>query len=1032
MRILLLSTMLILVHGYANSQRAGASYSEPRNGRFSTTINSHWVFTYAPETDSSDYSPVSLNDSQWQAISIPHTWSTYETTGEVHPFIKNPSEKDDPYWWYGVGWYRKKFRIAKSEEHKNISLEFDGVMKNCRIFLNGKEIGTHLGGFTSFSFDISDIVKCNEENVLAVAVSNRRNDKFRVPPMTAGNWVLYGGIYRDVRIVIKDRLHIPFQGSYRHEGGTFITTPVVNKKEAVVNIRTFVKNTYPQAVNCKILSIIVNPENKIITVLEKIEKIQANQLFEFKQQSAPVKSPRLWSPANPNLYQVFTEVYLDGRLVDNYRSPLGFRWFWWDHSKNRLILNGVEVHIHGTNRHQEYPWLGDAIPKWMHETDLIDIRFNLNHNFIRTCHYTQDKFVYDWCDKNGLIVAEEVPNIKDIDFSEEVQEQHVKEMIRRDRNHPSILFWSMGNETNDAADSRWAKAEDSTRIIHARHVKGNSAGEFVMHTDEDMDMENLLRCTVRGWYNADVKNLEPQNNQWTGHEEFQHKMAMKEGGSQRGIINMGNGVMWIYADHGADREYVNSPLKHINPKGWVDLYRQPKYLYYLWQANYHDKPMVFVHPHFWREQYKGRKKDFVVDSNCDKVELKVNGKSAGVMYPGAETFHTVTFKDITVEDGVLEVTGTRGGETVYHKLNMAGKPRKLILTASHVELDADLASVAIIKADVVDANGNHVYGANPKLTWEVDGPATLTGPAVWTTDADKHEDAEGTFYIDMPVCNVLRSVAREGTAKVKVMAHGLETGEVAITFKKQVITGSIIIEPEVTPEGRKKPHRTVANNLSKDSVPGRMNETRTDLSLPVNNNGNSVRKAVMQKIGNENPGTDTTLFSVRLLADIYGKHLHNNKGLLVADDYNFIIAKYNSARQIELFVETLNVPVSYKNELVNFYYHAILHNGENISVEEIRRRFSIIPEKYELVITENHFLAGDSTLRRSKQVNIQKLVMEAFPSLNLPASEMQNYLLKVQQLNPWVETIIKSGNGDSVVNEYFTGKGKMVLLPARF
>lgn len=336
MRLLLLTIAVLSFSAQIQSQSSGKYYNEPKNGRFEKTINSQWIFNFVPENDTTDYSSVSVADSGWQAISIPHTWSTFETTGDVHPFIKSPSEKDDPYWWYGVGWYKKKFIISGNQKQKNISLEFDGVMKNCRVFLNGRQIGAHLGGFTSFYLDITKLVRFNKENVLVVAVSNQRNDKFRVPPMTAGNWDLYGGIYRDVRLVIKDRLHIPFQGSHLHEGGTFITTPVVSEKEAVVSIRTFVKNTYQEAVKCKVVSVITTPENRILQILEKTETIQPNQLNCVGQLSSPVNNPELWSPENPQLYHVYTEIYVNGKLSDNYKSPLGFRYFSWDHSKKTI------------------------------------------------------------------------------------------------------------------------------------------------------------------------------------------------------------------------------------------------------------------------------------------------------------------------------------------------------------------------------------------------------------------------------------------------------------------------------------------------------------------------------------------------------------------------------------------------------------------------------------------------------------------------------------------------------------------------
>ncbi|NLO02968.1 MAG: glycoside hydrolase family 2 protein, partial [Bacteroidales bacterium] len=221
----------------------GCSPDPGKSVRLVQTINRDWTFNYLPfnEPDSMVMLP-SYDDSRWQAVALPHTWSVYETTGEVHPFIYNASERDNPYWWYGWGYYRKRFFIDKSLADKKVFIEFDGVQKYSRVYLNGNFVGDHKGGFTSFYFDVTDHISWDGENLLAVAVSNRRNDSHRIPPMTAGNWNVYGGIYRDVRLVVKNRVHIPFQGSYKHEGGTFVTTPLVTNESADVRVITWVKN----------------------------------------------------------------------------------------------------------------------------------------------------------------------------------------------------------------------------------------------------------------------------------------------------------------------------------------------------------------------------------------------------------------------------------------------------------------------------------------------------------------------------------------------------------------------------------------------------------------------------------------------------------------------------------------------------------------------------------------------------------------------------------------------------------------------
>jgi beta-galactosidase len=669
-----------------------APYQPPANPRVEKTINRQWTFNYFPaeKADSLGCQAPDIDDSTWPAVALPHTWSTFETTGKVHPFIYDASEKDDPYWWYGWGWYRKHFSIGKEQAGRKVFVEFDGMQKYSKVFVNGKLAGDHKGGYTAFSFDITDLVQFGEDNVLAVAVNNRQNDPFRIPPMSAGNFDVYGGIYRDARLVIKDRLYVPFQGFDKHEGGTFVTTPKVSAAAAEVRIRTWVKNDYAAAKQCELRTTIADAEGNVVQTLPAARKtLQPGALAGFDQTSGPVARPRLWSPETPYVYKVSSDVCDGGVVADHFESPLGIREFKWDYEQDRLMLNGKKVIIHGSNRHQEYPWLGDATPKWLHLLDMRDFKLNLNHNFMRTAHYPQDPCIYDFNDHYGIITIEEAPNIKRQEFSEEIQIQQLREMIRRDRNHPSIFFWSMGNETDHAVDSQYAVEEDTTRLIHARDIYNESAGKQVATTSKQIALESLLRCTIRGWYNRDVRDLEPDSAQQAGTETWQHDRNAQEiikrnqGRAADDRVNLNT---WLYEDHGCDREYANSPLKHVNPKGFVDSWRTPKYFYYLWQAVYAEKPMVFIHPHFWRSQYLGQKKEIVVDSNCEAVELKINGRSVATLQPRIEAANVIRFKDVPIEPGVLTAEGKRGGQTVVGKVVLAGPPARLTLTANPVAL----------------------------------------------------------------------------------------------------------------------------------------------------------------------------------------------------------------------------------------------------------------------------------------------------------------------------------------------------------
>ena len=919
--------------------------TDDEHPRLSSNFNSNWTFNYDPDPQiNKDYISTGFKDSAWPVVGLPHTWQTYETTGEMHPFIRSASERDDSYWWKGWGYYRKHFSVSEALSDKRITLELDGVQKYSRIYLNGEYVGDHKGGFTSFYFDLTRFVRFGGDNLLAVAVNNRRDDKYRIAPMTAGNWNVYGGIYRDVRLVVKEDVHIPYQGSYKHEGGTFITTPRVNEHEGLVHIKTFVKNEREEPVEVTLKTSLISPKGKLVEEIESTQSISPGIIFGFEQSSGPVKEPQLWHPETPNVYRVKSEVFVMGRLVDRIESPLGFRWFHWDFATDDLWLNGQPMPIRGFNRHQEYPWVGDAIPKWLTEVDYVDMKENLGVNFIRAAHYPNDKQVYELADELGMITVEEVPNIKSIDFDEEVQKQNVQEMIRRDRNHPSILFWSVGNETSDAADSRWVIEEDTTRLVHAR--KAEETGDYVDHDHTNLDMENLLRVTIRGYFDDENspgdRDLKPEDGQWCSTEEWQHQRAMIEGGSVRGSLKK-NVVHWLYEDHGADREYRNSPLKHVNYKGWVDLYRIPKYTYYLTQAMYTSKAMVFIHPHLWTPKYLGKTKEFIVNSNCEKVDLYVNGEKVGEAEPDYEDYYTVIFRDIQVVEGILKAVGTKDGKKVEHSVSMSGEPSGLNLTISHDQIVAGKSGMAIVTADIVDSEGNRVIHARNPLHWSVEGAATLIGPAVYQSDYDLFESMEGSGYIHPPVSNIIRSANQPGKATITVISPGLDPASVRIKVLPSRVETPGIEQPVLYEEDREIIRRMEINQFEiriveeLRSISGNWTFDITDKE--------KLESDFMGFLQDNSPDFDKDLHESRVLLDYFTSYLTRMNGELIGDDFNFMADKYNDLRLISLAIDQSNLWFNIASMLIQDYADRMINQGESVYAKEAAKLFMRLPDE---------------------------------------------------------------------------------------
>ena len=1003
-----------------------------KSHRIEKIINSQWTFNYFPAVSADKgYEAPGFDDSKWPAVSIPYTWSTYETTGELHPFIRNASETDNPYWWMGWGWYRKHFTVNSEYSDRKVFVEFEGVQKYCKVWLNGKYLGDHKGGYGSFDFDITGIVKSGEDNVLAVAVNNRQKDEFRIPPMAAGNFDVYGGIYRDVTLVLKDKLFIPMQGSASHEGGTFITTPKLSEKEGFVRVQTWVKNDNPQKKSCTLQTTIADAADKIVQIIKSDADINPGQLYKFDQTSKPVKSPHFWSNEEPYLYKVYSQI-IDGKTVtDSYTSHFGFRWFAWDYKENFLYVNGKKMIIHGGNRHQEYPWLGDAIPKWITLMDFTDIAENLNYNFMRTAHYPNDKYVYDLTDKFGIAIDEESPSIKNQDFSVEVQEQQMKEMIRRDRNHPSIMFWSMGNETNHAVDSKFAVAEDTTRILTARRVTDGSAGAFVKHTDENLAIENLLRCTIRGWYNKDVKNMEPTDCQQSGTEEHQQNMLKA---SEK--FGTGNLCTWLYEDHGADREYVNSPLLHVNPKGYVDVYRVPKYAYYFWQATYGRSPMVFIQPHHWRSQYIDQFKDIVVNSNCDKVELFVNGISKGYKMLDQSNFHSVTFNNVHVEAGTISAVASKDGKTVKTEIVMAERPAKIVLSGSQNKITADRGTVVIVTADILDSHGNHVYGANNTIKWTLSGPATLVGPSFYESDINKHGMMDGVWYMDMPVSNVIRSTGKPGKIHLSVSASGLASGIYDIDAEEVVADNSVFIEPVLQNDGRTGVAKILLTANRVEEVPKEIKETPDELNLGASDQQGYTR-LIRDYIKKNNPVLDTATIEFKTLIDLFAGQLLNSGGKLIADDYNFSVNHYNNCRLISSYINATKLPPLFKDGLKKHYSEAIIRKGSERDAGEEMNWLNWIPSGGTVV-----FVQTENTITNlkgavfTKNAGLEEIISAVYPQfVNFSAEAKERALVFISKANPYVHVSSASeqsvdGNKVKQTNISYTAeKGQPILIP---
>ena len=410
--------------------------AESSNLRDSLNFNREWSFQLG---DVAGAEAVAFDDAKWENVGLPHSFS-------VPYFAANDK------FYVGYGWYRKHFDVPAAWAGKRVNLEFDGVFQVAEVFVNGQRIGEHKGGYTGFSFDITDAVKPGD-SVVAVRVNNLWNA--RLAPR-AGEHVFSGGIYRDVRLVVTAPLHVAWYG-------TSVTTPQVSKESATVNVKTEVVNDSSTAKSATVKTSILDAKGKTVAQMESTQTIAAGVTNVFDQTSAPILNPKLWSPENPNLYSVKT-VVLDGKkAVDDYTSPLGFRWFKFTADQG-YFLNGEHYYFKGANVHQDHAGWGDAVADSGFFRDVKLVK-DAGFDFIRGSHYPHAPVFAQACDELGMLFWSEncfwgtggfknanwscsaypTDAADDADFEASVKAS-LRDMIRINRNHPSIIVWSMSNE----------------------------------------------------------------------------------------------------------------------------------------------------------------------------------------------------------------------------------------------------------------------------------------------------------------------------------------------------------------------------------------------------------------------------------------------------------------------------------------------------------------------------------------------------------------------------------------------------------
>ncbi|MGB5264393.1 MAG: glycoside hydrolase family 2 TIM barrel-domain containing protein, partial [Lutimonas sp.] len=429
--------LFVLVFSSEMVSQNDASSDPSFSGRNKTNINQGWKF-HLGDPDAEFYIKA-LDDSNWEVVNVPHSLELTSMT--LNDF------DDDKYqdtFMRDVGWYRKSVDVS-SDQTKKVFIEFEGVHQVTDVWVNGKHVGQHaVGGYTPFHFDISSFVVRGVKNQVTVKADNRKRDD--VPPDPGPmDYIKFGGLYRDVYLVETNPLHVTFNWE-SESSGQFITTPTVDpiNMNGTINVITWVRNESDEVKKTKVINRLVDTKGMVVLKLSQIKEIGPGQDISFNQIGSIEDNLNHWSIENPYLYRVNTLVYQDDQLVDEVECKTGFRKVEIN-NKQGLLLNGKPVKLIGTNRHQHYGFIGDAMPNSLHYKDVLQIK-ELGMNVLRTAHYPHDNAIIEACDELGILVYEEAPTWMSIGNEAwfDNYEKASRAMVRNHRNHPSVIIWGAG------------------------------------------------------------------------------------------------------------------------------------------------------------------------------------------------------------------------------------------------------------------------------------------------------------------------------------------------------------------------------------------------------------------------------------------------------------------------------------------------------------------------------------------------------------------------------------------------------------
>ncbi|HEX4341916.1 MAG TPA: glycoside hydrolase family 2 TIM barrel-domain containing protein [Verrucomicrobiae bacterium] len=652
------------------------TFGETSDGSFN--FNDGWRFV---RSDIAQAQIVGFDDRAWEAVSLPHT-------AHVEPLVTGKSHLQ----WQGICWYRKMFSLPANVSEKKVFLRFEGAMNTAEFWVNGKPAGKFMGGYLPYVMDISGLVSPGTTNVVAMRLDNTDNPLTGPKPLADLDFNLYGGLYRDAELIIQDKLHITdsILANKIAGGGLFVTFPAVSQTQALVNVQTHVQNSSDASRHFIVRTTLLDAKGHKTAMAESpVKDFPAGSDGEVSQQ-LEVKQPKLWSPRSPALYTVQSEIIEGGKIIDAAQTRIGIRRI--EITKNGFYINGKKMFLPGANRHQEYPYIGNALSDAAQYRDALKIK-EAGFDYVRCSHYPPSPAFLDACDELGIVVMDSLmgwqyfnhdPAFADLKLRE------CREMIRRDRNHPSVILWEVSlNESSmpetfvekagaiahqeypgdQCYTSGWQKGYDV--FIQARQHGGcvgvtNQACAISEYGDWEYFAQNA------GFEQEKWKDLKPNDRnsrQLRGDGEvrmLQQAMNFQEAHNDNLKTTAFGDSVWVMFDY--NRGYADE----IESSGVVDIFRLPKFSYWFFRsqrdaneliANDAIGPVIFI-ANYWADDSPLEVRVF---SNCEEIALYLNGKLVERRRPDANRASTnlkhppFTFKLDRFQPGELRAVGYIGG-----------------------------------------------------------------------------------------------------------------------------------------------------------------------------------------------------------------------------------------------------------------------------------------------------------------------------------------------------------------------------------